>query len=130
MTFGFSKSAFLLLFTWICKKFWFSLWFCPWKYELTTLKSRIFKTAQTTKPHLLKCSSWINCMYKTGIRLFFNIIALWWKKKHNLPFISTNLATHLANQFYNICFRRASTYCALCFWPKITSGTQQSFGLG
>jgi len=38
--------------------------------------------------------------------------------------------THLANQFYNICFRRASKYCALCFWPKITSGTQQSFGLG
>jgi len=37
--------------------------------------------------------------------------------------------THLANQYYNICFRRASKYCALCFWPAITTGTQQSFGL-
>lgn len=43
--------------------------------------------------------------------------------------------THLANQEYEICFRRESGYCALCFTPAIAiSGTnpvsgQSSFGL-
>merc|ERR1711983_136781 len=38
--------------------------------------------------------------------------------------------THLADQFYTICWRRGSGKCGLCFWPSITSGTQNSFGLG
>ena len=33
--------------------------------------------------------------------------------------------THLANQDYNICFRREENYCRTCFWPKIA----YSFGL-
>lgn len=45
----------------------------------------------------------------------------------NLNFFS---ATHLSSQRYNICFRRDDGYCAVCFYPKITTGTQASFGLG
>ncbi len=50
------------------------------------------------------------------------------------PFFS---ATHLANQHYDICFRRESGMCAICYIPAIAIGTvagntvntQSSFGL-
>lgn len=46
-------------------------------------------------------------------------------------------ATHLSNQHYDICFRRNSMKCAICYWPSITAAdfsttatsTQNSFGL-
>ena len=45
-------------------------------------------------------------------------------------------ATHLSNQNYDICFRRESGYCAICFIPSITFGaaaataaTISAFGL-
>jgi len=45
----------------------------------------------------------------------------------------TATATHLSNQYYNICIRRASGYCYICYSPTIigTSAaiTQQSFGV-
>lgn len=55
----------------------------------------------------------------------------------NFPLTSTTVsstATHLANQNYDICFRRESGFCFLCLFPSITSaGTdknaQTSFGL-
>merc|ERR1712025_1087436 len=31
--------------------------------------------------------------------------------------------THLSNQYYSICIRRARGYCSLCFSPEITSTT-------
>ena len=38
---------------------------------------------------------------------------------------SSILATHLSNQLYEICIRRASGNCAICYWPALTG----SFGL-
>jgi len=41
--------------------------------------------------------------------------------------------THLSDQNYDVCFRRAAGNCRLCFTPSIedgTSGTPASFGLG
>ena len=32
-------------------------------------------------------------------------------------------ATHLSDQNYEICFRRESGYCAICFTPSIQSST-------
>merc|ERR1712029_583929 len=40
--------------------------------------------------------------------------------------------THLSNQYYSICIRRARGYCSLCFSPEITSTTTTnaaSYGL-
>lgn len=43
--------------------------------------------------------------------------------------------THLSNQDYTICFRRAMANCAICYFPAISvpassTGVQNSFGLG
>lgn len=45
--------------------------------------------------------------------------------------ITPAATTHLSNQKYDICFRRARGFCAICFSPAIHSATAQtSFGLG
>ena len=44
----------------------------------------------------------------------------------NFPTTSTSLSstvTHLSSQHYSICFRRASGYCAVCFWTAIAIST-------
>lgn len=45
----------------------------------------------------------------------------------------TTAVTHLSNQKYEICIRRAAGYCYICYSPKSSTGTtaaiQQSFGL-
>ena len=39
--------------------------------------------------------------------------------------------THLSNQYYDICIRRARGYCSVCYSPYITSTTtQSSYGVG
>ena len=41
--------------------------------------------------------------------------------------------THLTNQYYDVCIRRARSYCSVCYTPKIISaitGTGSSYGLG
>merc|ERR1711990_1316774 len=39
--------------------------------------------------------------------------------------------THLSSQYYDICIRRARSYCSVCFTPYISSTTAaSSFGLG
>ena len=38
-------------------------------------------------------------------------------------------ATHLQNQNYQVCFRRESGYCHLCFIASITAAAPNSFGL-
>merc|ERR1712224_1016440 len=56
----------------------------------------------------------------------------------NYPIGATTLGssvTHLADQIYNICIRRASGYCAVCYFPTLfpttsTATTQASYGLG
>ena len=56
----------------------------------------------------------------------------------NYPIGSTSLSAtgtdrvaHLNEQQYNICFRRASGNCAICFTPSIVSTTNvASYGLG
>lgn len=57
---------------------------------------------------------------------------------YNPLFLINNLiflATHLINQEYNVCFRRESGMCAICFFPAIFNaigampGMQSSFGL-
>ena len=38
---------------------------------------------------------------------------------------------HLSNQYYDICIRRARSYCSICYDPYISSTTaSSSFGLG
>merc|ERR1712165_124222 len=40
---------------------------------------------------------------------------------------------HLTSQYYDICIRRARSYCSVCYSPQIastTTGTAASFGLG
>merc|ERR1712001_4108 len=40
--------------------------------------------------------------------------------------------THLSSQYYDICIRRARSYCSVCYSPEITStstGTAASFGI-
>ena len=38
---------------------------------------------------------------------------------------------HLSNQYYDICIRRARSYCSICYDPYISSTTASpSFGLG
>jgi len=40
---------------------------------------------------------------------------------------------HLSSQYYDICIRRARSYCSICYSPQITStttGTAASYGLG
>ena len=38
--------------------------------------------------------------------------------------------THLSDQYYDICIRRARGYCSVCYSPKITStAIQSSFGV-
>ena len=38
---------------------------------------------------------------------------------------------HLSNQYYDICIRRARSYCSICYDPYISSTTTaSSFGLG
>ena len=42
-------------------------------------------------------------------------------------------ATHLTNQYYDVCIRRARDSCSICYTPKIISaatGTGSSYGLG
>merc|ERR1712179_548891 len=45
----------------------------------------------------------------------------------------TTAATHLSNQNYDICIRRGSGYCYICYSPTYSTGTtaasQQSFGV-
>ena len=39
---------------------------------------------------------------------------------------------HLTSQYYDICIRRARSYCSICYSPEITStttGTAASFGI-
>ena len=39
--------------------------------------------------------------------------------------------THLSDQYYDICIRRARGYCSVCYSPYITSTTtQSSYGVG
>ena len=39
--------------------------------------------------------------------------------------------THLSNQYYDICIRRARGYCSVCYSPKLTSTSiQSSYGIG
>ena len=52
------------------------------------------------------------------------VINLWFS--FNFPTTSTSLSstvTHLSSQHYSICFRRASGYCAVCFWSAIAITT-------
>jgi len=49
---------------------------------------------------------------------------------------STSVSTsqyHLSSQFYDICIRRARSYCSVCFSPYVhssTTGTATSYGVG
>lgn len=42
--------------------------------------------------------------------------------------VVTNGVTHLSNQAYDICIRRASGYCAICYGPKILSNPVAAAG--
>jgi hypothetical protein len=42
---------------------------------------------------------------------------------HFILFILFNKAQHLSNQCYEICIRRESSYCSICYWPNIIPAT-------
>lgn len=50
-----------------------------------------------------------------------------------LTVITASAATHLSSQNYQVCFRRESSYCYICYTPKLeganAAATQSSFGL-
>ena len=44
--------------------------------------------------------------------------------------VSTSMA-HLSSQYYDICIRRARSYCSVCYYPSIFgTTTASSFGIG
>ena len=49
--------------------------------------------------------------------------------------VVTTSVTHLQNQYYDVCIRRASSYCYICYMAQIvgttatTQATQTSFGV-
>merc|ERR1711899_310543 len=76
-------------------------------------------------------SGWPGCLqYHTGTA--GNIASFGWPP--TITVVTTSV-THLSNQYYDICIRRASTYCYICYNAQIqgttviSEATQTSFGV-
>merc|ERR1712241_522990 len=76
-------------------------------------------------------SGWPGCLqYHTGAA--GNIASFGWPP--TITVVTTSV-THLSNQYYDICIRRASTYCYICYNAQIqgttviSEATQTSFGV-
>ena len=69
---------------------------------------------------------------RSGEKCFFigTIASFNWDTTVALGSISAS-QTHLSNQYYDICIRRARGYCSVCYSPQLTSTTiQSSYGIG
>ena len=72
-------------------------------------------------------------LLNSGILLMFKDIFLHYSYGFTTDATVGSSTTHLSNQNYNICIRRAAGYCYICYSPTIAGAAliaQISFGLG
>ncbi|XP_023337446.1 uncharacterized protein LOC111708343 [Eurytemora carolleeae] len=82
-----------------------------------TISVKQFECGSTSMPQ-------DDCLqYHTGTSGQFYSFA--WDK--SVTTLTTTSHTHLASQYYDICFRRERGYCSLCFTPHITSATAATY---